>query len=65
MIRKQCIGQSIFSEVFKICTYEISGTVLRNNGKENIGRSKIKSTSNFQVTTTPGGGGGGGCGSLI
>ena len=25
-----------------------------------MGRSKIKSISNFQVTTTPGGGGGGG-----
>ena len=48
-----------FFRSFKICTYEISGTVLRNNGKENIGRSKIKSISNFQVTTTPGGGGGG------
>ena len=47
-----------FFRSFKICTYEISGTVLRNNGKENIGRSKIKIISNFQVTTTPGGGGG-------
>ena len=44
-----------FFRSFKICTYEISGTVLRNNGKENIGRSKIKSLSNFQVNTTPGG----------
>ena len=49
-----------FFRSFKICTYEISGTVLRNNGKENVGRSKIKSLSNFQVTTTPAGGGGGG-----
>ena len=48
-----------FFRSFKICTYEISGTVLRNNGKENVGRSKIKSLSNFQVTTTPAGGGGG------
>ena len=49
-----------FFRSFKICTYEISGTVLGNNGKENIGRSKIKSIYNFQVSTTPPGAGGGG-----